>query len=190
MHLSKKKKMIFIELLFLAIALAMDAFSVSLTKGFTQKNLRNREIFFYGLFFGGFQFLMPLLGYVCGISVSNFISVIAPWIAFILLGGIGCNMIRESLTNSEEDYDDDFSFRELVLLSVATSIDAFAVGITFAILNVDLWFSISIIGIVAFLFGICGVFIGRRIGDYFGDRLQIFGGVILIIIGLKILLGF
>ena len=179
----------FIELIFLAIALAMDAFSVSLTKGFTQKNLKNREILLYGLFFGGFQSLMPLFGYICGSSISSFVSMIAPWIAFILLVGIGCNMIRESLGSDDEDSSDEFSFKELILLSIATSIDAFAVGITFAILKVDLWFSISVIGIVAFLFGICGVFIGRKIGDYFGDKLQIFGGVILIILGLKILLG-
>ena len=180
----------FIELIFLAIALAMDAFSVSLTKGFTQKSLGNREIFFYGLFFGGFQSLMPLIGYICGSSISSLISVVAPWIAFILLVSIGCNMIRESLSGCDDEYSDEFSFRELVLLSVATSIDAFAVGITFAILNVDLWFSISVIGVVAFLFGVGGVFIGRKIGDSFGDRLQFFGGVILIILGLTILLGF
>ena len=182
-------KMNFIELIFLAIALAMDAFSVSLNKGFSQKNLKNHEILLYGLFFGGFQFLMPLIGYICGSSISSLISVIAPWIAFILLVGIGCNMIHESLGDSNESYTDEFSFKELILLSIATSIDAFAVGITFAILNTELWFSISIIGVVAFLFGICGVFIGRKIGDYFGDKLQVFGGVILIILGLKILLG-
>ncbi len=179
----------FVEIIFLAIALAMDAFSVSLTKGFTQRNLTNVQILLYGLFFGGFQFLMPLLGYVCGVSISSFISVVAPWIAFILLAGIGLNMIRESLSSDDEDVSDEFSFRELVLLSIATSIDAFAVGITFAILNVSLLVPISIIGVVAFIFGVLGIFIGKKIGDYFGNRLQIFGGVILILIGLKILLG-
>ena len=104
--------------------------------------------------------------------------------------GIGCNMIRESLSSEDDEVDDDFSFKELILLSIATSIDAFAVGITFAILNVDLWMPISIIGIVAFLFSIVGVFIGRRIGNYFGDKFEILGGVILIVLGFKILLGF
>lgn len=181
--------MTIIEILLLAIALAMDAFSVSLTKGFTQKNLTKYQILAYGIFFGGFQFLMPLLGYICGNSVSKFVSQIAPWIAFILLFIIGANMIRESFDDEDEENVDKFSFKELTLLAIATSIDAFAVGLTFAIIDVDLWIPVSIIGIVAFLFGILGIYIGKKIGNYFKNHLEAIGGIILIAIGFKILLG-
>lgn len=177
-----------ISIILLAVALAMDAFSVSMTKGFTQKNITKRQILTYGIFFGVFQFMMPVLGYVCGTTISSFISAVAPWIAFILLLLIGMNMIRESL-GDEEEVSDTFSIREVTLLAVATSIDAFAVGLTFAIMNTNLWLPCTIIGIVAFLFSIIGVYIGKKLGDYLGDKFQILGGVILILIGIKILLG-
>ena len=173
----------------IAIALAMDAFSVSLTKGFTQKHLKTNQIFIYALFFGFFQFMMPILGYYCGEVISKFIASIASVIGFILLLAIGLNMIRESLEDDDE-ISDDFSFTEVTLLAVATSIDAFAVGLTYAILNETIWIPSIIIGIVAFLFTVLGIFLGKKIGNYFGGRFQIFGGVILILIGIKILLGF
>ncbi|OED29529.1 membrane protein [Methanosphaera sp. WGK6] len=178
-----------ISVILLAIALAMDAFSVSLTKGFTQKNLTKIQILWYGIFFGGFQFIMPVFGYFCGTAVSSLISTIAPWIAFILLVGIGLNMIRESLGDDEEEITDDFDFKEVTLLAIATSIDAFAVGLTFAILNTSLWMPCSIIGVVAFIFSIIGIFLGKKLGNYFGDKFEILGGVILILIGFKTLLG-
>ncbi len=178
-----------ISIILLAIALAMDAFSVSLTKGFTQKNLTKLQILWYGIFFGGFQFIMPVIGYFCGTTVSSLISTVAPWIAFILLVGIGLNMIRESLCDDEEEITDDFDFKEVTLLAIATSIDAFAVGLTFAILNTSLWMPCSIIGIVAFMFSIVGIFLGKKLGNYFGDKFEILGGVILILIGFKTLLG-
>ena len=118
-----------ISIIIIAIALAMDAFSVSLTKGFTQKNLTKSQILYYGLFFGFFQFIMPVIGYICGTTISSFVSTVAPWIAFFLLLAIGLNMIRESLDSDDEYIMDTFSFKELTLLAVATSIDAFAVGI-------------------------------------------------------------
>jgi len=179
-----------ISTLLIAVALAMDAFSVSMTKGFTQKHLTNLQILYYGLFFGGFQFLMPLIGYYCGNVIASIVEALAPIIGFILLLIIGLNMIRESLTGDDEEITDRFSFREVTLLAVATSIDAFAVGITLALIRDPVLISSIIIGIVAFAFSIIGVFIGRRIGDYVGDKFQIIGGVILIIIGFKILLGF
>ncbi|WP_298501012.1 manganese efflux pump MntP family protein [uncultured Methanobrevibacter sp.] len=172
----------------IAIALAMDAFSVSMTKGFTQKNLTASQILFYGLFFGGFQAFMPILGYFFGNFISAFIASLASVVGFVLLLAIGLNMIRESLGDDDE-ITDNFSFKEVTLLAVATSIDAFAVGITIALIKDPIWISALIIGIVAFAFSIAGIFIGKKIGDYVGNRFQILGGVILILIGIKILLG-
>ena len=180
----------FISTFLVAIALAMDAFSVSMTKGFTQKNLTNSQILYYGLFFGGFQAIMPILGYLCGNIIATIVTSLAPIIGFILLLAIGLNMIRESLSGEEEEITDNFSFREVTLLAIATSIDAFAVGITIALINDPILISSAIIGIVAFVFSIIGIFIGKKIGNYVGDKFQIVGGVILILIGVKILLGF
>lgn len=179
-----------ISIFLIAIALAMDAFSVSMTKGFTQKHLSKSQILFYGIFFGGFQALMPILGYFCGNVISSIVESLASVIGFILLLAIGLNMIRESLSGGDEEITDNFSFKEVTLLAIATSIDAFAVGITLALLNDPILISALIIGIVAFLFSIVGVFLGRKLGDYIGDKFQILGGVILILIGIKILLGF
>ncbi len=174
----------------IAIALAMDAFSVSMTKGFTQKNITPSQILYYGIFFGGFQALMPVLGYFFGNIISAFVASLASVVGFVLLLAIGLNMIRESLKNDDDEITDNFSFKEVTLLAIATSIDAFAVGITIALINDPLWISAAIIGIVAFAFSIAGIFIGKKIGDYVGNRFQILGGVILILIGFKILFGF
>jgi putative Mn2+ efflux pump MntP len=173
----------------IAVALAMDAFSVSMTKGFTQKHLTRMQILYYGLFFGGFQALMPILGYFCGNVIASVVKSLAPIVGFVLLLAIGLNMIRESFSDDEE-ITDQFSFREVTLLAIATSIDAFAVGITIALIHDPIWISSAIIGIVAFMFSIAGIFIGKKLGDYVGDKFQILGGVILILIGIKILLGF
>ena len=174
----------------IAVALAMDAFSVSMTKGFTQKNLTKSQIFYYGLFFGGFQAFMPIIGYFCGNVIASIVESIAPIVGFVLLLAIGLNMIRESLSGDDEDITDHFSFREVTLLAVATSIDAFAVGITIALLKDPILISSLIIGVVAFIFSIAGIYIGKKLGNYVGDKFQILGGVILILIGIKILLGF
>ena len=174
----------------IAVALAMDAFSVSMTKGFTQKSLKNSQIVYYGLFFGGFQALMPILGYFCGNVIAAIVTSLAPIIGFILLLAIGLNMIRESLTDYDEEITDTFSFKEVTLLAIATSIDAFAVGITIALIKDPILISSAIIGIVAFIFSIIGIFLGKKLGNYVGDKFQIVGGIILIIIGIKILLGF
>lgn len=178
-----------ISTILIAIALAMDAFSISITKGFTQKNLTKKEMCYYGVFFGFFQFMMPILGYLCGSTVSSFVSAVAPIIGFVLLLAIGLNMIRKSFGDDEE-ITDNFSFKEVTLLAIATSIDAFAVGLTYAFLGSDILIPSIIIGVVAFLFSVFGVYIGRKIGNYFGDKFQIVGGVILILLGFKILLEF
>lgn len=180
----------FISTFLVAVALAMDAFSVSMTKGFSQKHLTNSQILYYGLFFGGFQAIMPILGYLCGNIIAAIVTSLAPIIGFILLLAIGLNMIRESLSGDDEEITDNFSFKEVTLLAIATSIDAFAVGITIALINDPILISSAIIGIVAFIFSIIGIFIGKKIGNYIGDKFQIVGGVILILIGVKILLGF
>ena len=171
-----------------AVALAMDAFSVSMTKGFTQKQLTTSQILYYGLFFGGFQALMPILGYFCGNVIAGIVESLAPIIGFILLLAIGLNMIRESLTGDDEEITDHFSFREVTLLAIATSIDAFAVGITYAVLKTDIVIPVIMIGVTAFIFTIIGLYLGKKIGNYFGDKFEILGGVILILLGVKILL--
>ena len=178
-----------ISVFLIAVALAMDAFSVSLTKGFTQKNLTRMQKLWYGIFFGFFQFMMSIIGYYCVSTISAAIQSFASVIAFVLLVGIGLNMIRESLSGDGEEVTDNFSFKEVTLLAVATSIDAFAVGITIALMNDPIWISSVIIGLVAFAFSIAGIYIGHKLGDYFGDKFQILGGVILILIGIKTLLG-
>ena len=190
--ISKKTQLIimdFISTLLIAIALAMDAFSVSLTKGFTLKKITKSQILWFGIFFGGFQALMPVLGWLGGIQLEWVITTFAPWIAFILLLLIGLNMIRESFSSDESEKDsDNFSFKELTLLAIATSIDAFAVGITYALLKTDILIPIIMIGVVAFIFTIIGLYLGKKIGNYFGDKFEILGGAILILLGFKILL--
>ncbi len=178
----------FISTLLIAIALAMDAFSVSLTKGFTLKKITKTQVLWFAIFFGGFQALMPVLGWLGGIQLEWLITTFAPWVAFILLLLIGSNMIRESFSNDEEDSSDKFSFKELTLLAIATSIDAFAVGITYAVLKTDILIPIIMIGLTAFIFTIIGLYLGKKIGNYFGDKFEILGGVILILLGVKILL--
>lgn len=180
----------FISILLIAVALSMDSFSVSLTKGFTQKNLKTSQMIYYGLSFGLFHLFLPLIGYCAGEVIINFVSTLAPWIGFIILFIIGANMIRESLENEDEEVADEFSFKELILLSIATGIDAFAIGISFALLNTNILIPAITTGIVVFTLSIIGILLGRKLGDYCGDKFLILGGVVLILIGIKILLGF
>ncbi len=175
-----------ISIIFLAVALAMDAFSISVTRGLTLK-LGVKHALIIALFFGGFQFFMPILGWISGIQLQYLVSIFAPWIAFLLLLGIGIKMIYEALF-VEGDVSSDFSYKELLILSVATSIDAFAVGVTFAFLNVAILFPIIMIGLITFILSFIGVYIGKNIGHLFENKVEIVGGVILIILGFKILL--
>lgn len=179
----------FLSTFLIAVALAMDAFSVSMTKGFTQNDLTTSQVIYYGLFFGGFQAIMPIFGYFCGNVIASIVASLAPIVGFVLLLAIGLNMIRESLGSDDENVNDYFSFKEVTLLAIATSIDAFAVGITIALINDPILISSFIIGVVAFAFSVAGIFIGKKLGNYVGDKFQILGGVILILIGIKILLG-
>ena len=174
------------ELFILAVGLSMDAFAVSICKGLSVKKATVKEAGTAGIYFGGFQALMPLLGYVLGVSFQKIISSIDHWIAFILLSLIGFQMIRES--KGGENVNSSFGMNEMIPLAVATSIDALAVGVTFAFLQVEIVPAVCMIGCVTFLFSAVGIWIGNVFGTRYKACAEIMGGVILIVIGLKILL--
>lgn len=176
-----------IELLIIAVGLSMDAFAVSIGKGLSLRSIRLRHVLSVGLWFGGFQALMPLIGYLLGSSFSSFISDFDHWVAFFLLGIIGCNMIRDSFAGDEENHDDDFSLRVMLMLAIATSIDALAVGVSFAFLCVDLWLAVSVIGITTCLFSAIGLKIGNVFGNKYKSKAEFTGGVVLVLMGVKIL---
>ena len=180
--------MTFWELLLIAVGLSMDAFAVSICKGLSVKTLRPKHALLAGLYFGGFQFLMPVLGYLLGYRFEAMIARFDHWIAFVLLSLIGGNMIREALSKEEERLDDSFGFRAMVLLAIATSIDALAVGVTFAFLNVKILPSALLIGLTTFLLSALGICIGHAFGIRYKSGAELTGGIILILIGLKILL--
>jgi len=178
-----------ITIVFIAFGLAMDAFAVSITSGITIKHLNINNALKIATFFGLFQAIMPLIGWLAGLSLRDFISGIDHWIAFGLLSLIGCKMIYEStkVEPSEKEIN-PLSIYVLLILSVATSIDALAVGISFSLLNIPIAFSIIVIGAVTFLLSFSGVFIGNRSGNLFEGKIEIVGGLILIGIGIKILI--
>nr|WP_288305619.1 manganese efflux pump MntP family protein [uncultured Romboutsia sp.] len=187
----------FIALIFTAFALSMDAFAVSITKGMTIKNLKKSTALKMALTFGVFQGAMPLLGWALGISFESYIKSIDHWIAFILLGFIGFNMIKGFFDDRKEGKESELEFsatadehdlsnKEIIMLAVATSIDALAVGISFAFLNVSIIPAASIICIITFLVCVVGVFVGNKVGDIFNGYAELVGGVILILIGFNI----
>lgn len=181
--------MSFLELLFLAVGLSMDAFAVSVCKGLSTKQLKPKHYLLAGLWFGGFQALMPSVGYLLGSTFEQYITAVDHWVAFILLALIGGNMIKEGLSKEESDGNDSFSFRTMLVLAVATSIDALAVGITFALLpDVNLASAVGLIGLTTFVFSAVGIRIGNVFGLKYKSKAEIAGGAILILIGLKILL--
>ena len=177
-----------IELIILSIGLAMDAFSVAICKGLSLTKIKVKDAIVVGLYFGIFQALMPVIGYLLGISFYDKITNIDHWIAFILLSCIGINMIREAIIIKEEEKNDSLNTKDMLILSIATSIDALAVGITFAFFKVNLILAISLIGIITFIISIAGVKIGNVFGNKYEKKAQIFGGIILILLGFKILL--
>jgi len=181
-------KMTFFELLLIAIGLSMDAFSVSICKGLTTKEFSWRMALVCGLWFGFFQALMPIIGYFLGAQFREMIEAYDHWIAFGLLFLIGANMIREAVWGKEEEQDGSLGFKTMILLAIATSIDALAVGVSFACIQVKLWSSVLIIGITTFLFSVLGVKIGNVFGSKYEKSASVVGGIILILIGLKILL--
>ena len=177
-----------IELILLSIGLGMDAFAVSVCKGISVKKMNWKKACIIGLYFGGFQAIMPVIGYFFGSSFESIITNIDHWIAFILLAIIGAKMIQEAFQKEEEEYNEDISVKTMIVLSIATSIDALAVGITFAFLKVNLLLAITLIGTITFILSVIGTKIGNRFGDKYKSKAELAGGIILIIIGLKILL--
>lgn len=179
--------MSFIEIFLISIGLAMDAFSVATCKGLAMKKLEWKKAIIVGIYFGLFQGLMPIIGYYLGINFQDKIVNIDHWIAFILLIAIGINMIKEAVVPKDEEKDDSINFKNMIILSIATSIDALAIGITFAFLNCNIIKSASLIGIVTFILSTIGVKIGNKFGSKYENKAEIMGGVILIILGIKIL---
>lgn len=177
-----------VELFVLAVGLSMDAFAVSICKGLSLGKIRVKHMCIAGAWFGGFQALMPLIGYYLGSVFSHIITTYDHWIAFVLLAIIGGNMIKESLDKDEEKADASMSVKSMFLLAVATSIDALAVGVTFAFLDVNIIPAVSFIGIITFICSALGVKIGSIFGTKYKSKAEFFGGAVLIIIGLKILL--
>lgn len=177
----------FLEIFLIGVGLAMDAFAVSICKGLSVQKLKVNNALTCGFYFGGFQALMPLVGYILGVQFKESIEAIDHWIAFILLGFIGFNMIKEAF-GDEESCDNDFSMKAMIPLAIATSIDALAVGVTFAFLSVNIIYAIAIIGITTFFIASVGVKIGHIFGMKYKSKAEIAGGVILILMGLKILL--
>lgn len=179
-----------VELLLIAVGLSMDAFSVSICKGLNTKRFSWRMALTCGVWFGFFQALMPTVGYFLGAQFQEMIEAYDHWIAFGLLLLIGANMIREAVWGKKEEGEDNDSldFKTMFLLAIATSIDALAVGVSFACIQVKLWSSVLIIGFTTFLFSVLGVKIGYMFGSKYEKLAGVFGGIILILIGLKILL--
>lgn len=181
-------RMELITVLLLAVGLAMDAFAVSICKGLAVRKVTIRTMVIVGLWFGVFQGVMPVIGYVAGSAFYDLISEYDHWIAFILLFLIGANMIREALSDEDEGVDDNLGFRTMLLLAIATSIDALAVGISLAMTGDGIVEPALIIGVVTMIISMFGVWIGSRFGDRYGKKAELVGGVILILIGLRIVL--
>ncbi len=177
----------FTELFIIALGLSMDAFAVSVCKGLSVKKLSLRHTLIAGAYFGGFQALMPLLGYFLGVQFESLIQSVDHWVAFALLSVIGINMIRESRGDPEE-LDASFAFKAMLPLAIATSIDALAVGITFAFLRVDILAAVCLIGATTFILSALGVKIGHVFGAKYKAKAELAGGIVLIVMGLKILL--
>jgi putative Mn2+ efflux pump MntP len=176
------------ELLFIAVGLSMDAFAVAICKGLSMKKMDYRQAILTGCFFGGFQALMPLLGFLLATQFKEYITAVDHWVALVLLASIGINMIRESREEKCENVGNDFNVKRMLILSLATSIDALAVGVTFAFLDVKILPAVLIIGVTTFIFSFAGVKIGNVFGAKFKSKAELAGGIILIAMGLKIFL--
>lgn len=178
-----------LELFILAVGLSMDAFAVSVCKGLSTQKLKTKHYLIIGAWFGGFQALMPTIGYFLGSTFEKYITSFDHWVAFVLLAIIGVNMIREGCSKEDGKANDSFSFKTMIVLAVATSIDALAVGITFALLpDVNIVAAVSFIGVITFIISAIGLKVGNIFGLKYKSKAEIAGGVILILIGTKILL--
>lgn len=177
-----------IELIILSVGLAMDAFAVAVCKGLSMQTMNWKKGLIIGAYFGIFQALMPFIGYLLGVSFQEKIQSVDHWIAFILLGIIGLNMLKDAISTEDETSNDSIKFKDMLILAIATSIDALAVGITFAFLKVNIGLAISLIGIITFAISVAGVKIGNVFGCKYEKKAELAGGLILIILGAKILL--
>ena len=178
----------FLELLIIAVGVSMDAFAVSICKGLSTRQVRVSDALTAGLWFGGFQALMPLIGFYLGVSFADFVADVDHWIAFVLLGIIGAKMIKESFENESCDISSDFSCRSMLPMAIATSIDALAIGVSLAFLGVDIWWPVLLIGLTTCLFSTLGVYIGNAFGCQYKSKAEFTGGAILCLMGIKILL--
>ena len=183
----------FVELFLIGVGLSMDAFAVSICKGLNMKKINYKHALIIGGFFGGFQALMPFVGWALGSQFEQYIESVDHWIAFILLAFIGGKMVYEAVKGGDDDEEgaeneEKLDIKELFMLAIATSIDALAVGVTFAFLGVSILTSITLIGLTTFVISVGGVVIGNKFGSKYKSKAEIAGGVILVLIGLKILL--
>lgn len=176
------------EILLIGIGLAMDAFAVSICKGLSMKKMNWKNVVIIALYFGVFQALMPLIGYFLGMTFESIVTTFDHWVAFALLTLIGGGMIKESFDDEDDKKNDKVDFKTMVVLAIATSIDALAIGITFAFFDVNIVLAVSIIGIITFIISVLGVKIGNRFGDKYQNKAQLMGGIILVLLGFKILL--
>ncbi len=176
------------EIVLIGLGLAMDAFAVSICKGLSMKKMNWKNAIIIALYFGIFQALMPIIGYWLGTTFSSLVENVDHWIAFILLVIIGGNMIKDSFDDECEKRNEKIDFKTMIILAIATSIDALAVGVTFAFFKTNIVLAVSIIGIITFILSLIGVKIGNHFGDKFQNKAELTGGIILIIIGIKILL--
>ena len=179
-----------VTLFLLAVGLSMDAFAVSICKGLAMKKISFKQAAIVGLWFGGFQALMPALGFLLGTTFASFVNVVADWIAFILLALIGGNMIKEALSGEEEEANDSLDFKTMLLLAVATSIDAFAVGVSFAFMEIGSLIipAVLFIGVITFVLSMVGGKVGNVFGTKYKSKAELAGGIILILLGVKIIL--
>lgn len=175
-------------ILLISIGLAMDAFAVAICKGLSMKKMNWNKAIIVGLYFGFFQAVMPMVGYFLGTTFEKSVTNIDHWIALILLVAIGGNMIREAIKNDSENYNDSIKVKDMVVLAIATSIDAMAIGMTFACLNIKIIRPVVSIGIITFILSVIGVKIGNEFGSKYKNKAQIAGGLILILLGIKIVL--
>lgn len=176
-----------LELFILAVGLSMDAFAVSVCKGLSLGKIKPKHMCIAGAWFGGFQALMPLIGYFLGSFFAEMIEKYDHWVAFVLLAIIGGNMIKESF-GKDEKVDSSMDVKSMLLLAIATSVDALAVGVTFAFLQVQIVPAVSFIGVITFIFSAVGVKIGSLFGTKYKSKAELFGGIVLVLIGIKILL--
>lgn len=180
--------MSFIELLLTAIGLSMDAFAVSVSQSLTAPNFKKIDALKFGIFFGGFQALMPLIGWLFGSLFSSYVEAIDHWVAFVLLGYIGIKMILDATVLKDEEKNCELNLKLLLVLAFATSIDALAVGVSFAFMKMNIIKSVVTIGITTFVLSPIGALLGKKIGGKLGDKAQILGGIILVVIGTNILI--